>query len=173
VNPMTLVPEVFAVAATVDGLWLLDEDAWRCPLPVMVGSDPYEEVKLELHGHGALDDLLWLHETSGHVDGPRYVLTHLAAIHCPDSEVLERWPRAIPITRAALVIAGDPPDHGPIDLPDVRHFDVLLHGLRLAVWELRTNDHTAAVLGPTHWPVHLEPLEPALARMYRRNATPV
>lgn len=168
-NPMTLIPEVFAVAAPSDGLWLLDADAWRCRMPVMSDSDPYHEVKLELAAHGAADDLLWLHETSGHVDGPTYVLSHIAAVHCPGDEVLDRWPNAVPITRAALVVAGRPPAHGPVELPDVRHFDVLVHGLRTTKGEIQTNEDTAAILGPTYWPVHLEPLAPAFARMYRRE----
>lgn len=166
---MTLIPEVWPVAADSSGLWLLDRDAWRCSLPVEAVSTPYDEVKLELSAYGALDDLLWLHETSGRVEGPRYILTHIAAIYCPN-EVRRRWRKALPITLAAAEVAGQPPRHGPVDLPDVRRFHVLMHALRLVAWELRTNDDTAAVLGPTNWPEHLEPLEPMLARMHRHDS---
>jgi hypothetical protein len=163
--------EVWPVAADEAGIWLVSgDDAWRDPLPVMADSEPHAEAELVLAQNRVLDDLLLLHSTSWRVDGPAIVLTYVAVISS-FGIVRDRWSDARPIGTGLADAVGKPPASSPVDPPEPRYIDVLMHALRHIRFLLDTDDMNSAVLDQ-RWRRHLASLEPALAGMYRqeRNA---
>jgi hypothetical protein len=79
--------------------------------------------------------------------------------------VRDRWPTALPITTDIAELVGRAPRHGPSELPEVRHWDVLLHGLRHLRFLRETDSDVLAALSDD-WCRHLEAFAPAIARMY-------
>ncbi len=165
-EPMTVWVEVWPVAADQAGIWLVSgADAWRPHLPVMADSEPWAEAKLELSEHGALDDLLLLHQTSSRVDGPRFIAAHVAVIDFYGDPVRARWPEARPVSLALAEAVGKPPTHAPTEAPTPRYIDVLYHGLR-HLRLLMDYDATASAPMPTLLRQYLQRLTPTLTTMY-------
>lgn len=161
---MTVIPEVWPVAADRVGIWLISgDDAWRTAA-VPADSEPHFELELELFAHGLRDQVALMHSTSWRVDGPHLIVTYMAVIRADDL-VKGIWPGARPITAALADAVGKPPAHAPTEAPAPRYIDVLNHGLRHLRFLLDHDDSNSAALGDL-WRRHLEPLKPALARMY-------
>ena len=167
-EPMTVCVEVWPVAADEVGLWLLSGGAPWEEGPVMADSSEHFEVELLLRGHGITpDDLLWLHSTSWHPDGPRHVDTYLAVVNLAGSVACERWPHAVPITPGLYdhPEVGKPPTHGATEEPVPRELDVLFHALGHLKDQIRKNATTRDAVGEV-WAARLEPFEETLAGMY-------
>jgi len=160
---MGLSVEVWPVAADEVGIWLLSgDDAWRSPR-IPADSEPHFEVELLLAGHEMPTPAL-LHSTSWRPDGPNVVLTYVAVI--PVVEVARaQWPSARPVTAGLLPAVGNPPPHGPADVPVPRYIDVLFHGLRHLRF-LTDTDASARTVLTGHWATWLDEMQPALAGMY-------
>jgi hypothetical protein len=164
-EPMTSRVEVWPVAADTAGIWLLSgDDAWRPRLPIPADSEPHAEVELTLAQHGATEGVALLHSTSWRVDGPSVVLTYIAVIR-PRGLVLDEWPHALPITPEVVEAVGQPPTHGPTEVPVPRYIDVVAHSVRHVAY-LRDTDATSRDALDEHWLRALEPMRPALAGMY-------
>lgn len=172
-EPMTVWAEVWPVAADEAGLWLLSGgEPWRAG-PVMADSSEHFEVGMLLSEHGIReDDLLWIHSTSWHPDGPRHVDTYLAVVNLGAAIAFERFPHAAPITPDIYddPEVGKPPTHGATEEPVPRVLDVLFHALGHLKDQMRKNGTTRTALGDT-WRVHLEPYEETLAGMYEAPHT--
>jgi hypothetical protein len=171
-RPMSVMAEVWPVAADETGLWLLG-DGPRPSLPVMDDAEPHDYAEMELMQAGMGDATKALHSTSWRVaydealDQNYLVVTYIAAVTC-SGLVREEWPEAIPITiEAADAELGRVPTHGPTQAPAVRHFDVLFHALRHLSY-LLVNDATLAAALDGNWGEHLAAFAPAIARMYDR-----
>jgi hypothetical protein len=166
---MTVVVEVWPVAADEHGIWLLSgSDAWRSPA-IPADSEPHFEVELLIAEHDMGRPVL-LHSTSWRPDGPAVVLTYMAVFDNP-GPVLSRWSAALPVSADLLPAVGNPPPHGPTEVPLPRYIDVLHHGLRHLVFLLDTDSSARAPLsGP--WVVWLEQMRPALAGMYETDHKP-
>lgn len=168
-EPMTVRVEIWPVAADEFGLWLVSgADAWRPALPLMADGDPHAEVQLGLAEHSAEQDLILLHSTSWHVDGPTVILSYVAALRV-DGLVRDRWPTARPLSRDLAEAVGPPPTHGPIDPPTPRYIDVLMHAVRSLRFLIAVDATAAAALDHEEFRRHLDMLEPALAGMYARK----
>lgn len=168
-NDMTVIPEVWPVAADKQGLWLLSGDGpWQATLPVQADGDVHAEIELLVQMHGLdLSDVPLLHSTSWRPNGTSIVLTYLAVVRRP-GPVLENWIDAKPVSPHLLAFTGNPPPHGAAEAPIPRESDVLYHALRHAAFLRDTDTETAAVFDE-HWLRHLEKLRPALAGMYRTD----
>lgn len=166
---MSIYVEVFPIMADAAGVWLLDEDAWRSATPVPADSDAHAEVILLLAQHGLHEGdghLMEIHSTSWRQDGPRMWLTWYAAVDCP-GPVIEHWPNAQPIDVNLAQHLGRAPEHGPLEQPAPRDWDVLLHALRHIKYRMITDQMAARMYGQgAHWRRALDRLEPAMAEMY-------
>jgi hypothetical protein len=165
-QPMTVVVEVWPVAADSTGLWLLSPDGpWPSPL-ILADSEPHMAVELELIQHSVnLAQVAVLHSTSWRTEHTSAILTYAAVIDCGDGLVLDVWPDARPISLELARHVGRPPTHGPLEPPAPRYVDVLIHALRHLRFLLGTDATVARALGAT-WRRHLADLEPAIACMY-------
>ncbi len=160
---MSVVVEVWPVTADEHGIWLVSGgDAWRSP-PVPADSEPHFEVELITAGHGLAQPAL-LHSTSWRPDGPAVVLTYMAVLDCPEL-ALSQWPAALPVSPELLPSVGNPPAHGPAEVPVPRYIDVLFHGIR-HLKLLADTDASARGVLTGNWARHLSQLEPALSGMY-------
>ena len=181
-EPMTVVAEVWPLAADETGMWLLsgEEGPWDSGI-IMADSDMHWEVETTLLAHGiGAESVIALHSTSasepGAVEAAEWTSwrpfgtsiyhTYMAAVR-PDGFARETWPQARPLT-VDLAMAYKPRSHGAKDAPMPRDVDVLFHGLRHLKNLILTDDDNAAALGEL-WREHLEPFEPALATMYHRR----
>ncbi len=181
-EPMTVVAEVWPLAADETGLWLIsgEEGPWDSDI-IMADSDMHWEVETALLAHGiARESVIALHLTSasepGAVEasvwtscrpfGTSIIHTYMAAVR-PEGFAREQWPEARPVT-VDLALAYKPRSHGAADPPMPRDVDVLIHGLRHLKNLIETDDDNAAALGEL-WRRHLEPFKPALATMYHRR----
>lgn len=165
---MHVTAEVWPLAADEQGIWLLSGDWPLVTPPIAADGDPHADLELELIRAQMLGDTALLHQTSSRVDGPSAVLTYMAVIRCQGS-VRARWPHARPVSRRVAEVVGKPPTHGAAEAPEVRHWDVLLHGLRHLAFQLgAAGDATlaAALEGPWGW--HLAGFTPTLYRLYDR-----
>lgn len=157
--------EVWPAAADDHGIWLVSGgDAWRSPA-IAADSEPHFEVELLVASYDVGVPSL-LHSTSWRPDGQTIVLTYMVVLPC-DELVLSRWPGARPISVELLPTVGNPPTHGPAEVPVPRYVDVLHHGLRHLTFLLQTDASARDALAG-HWTTHLAQLEPALAGMYER-----
>jgi hypothetical protein len=170
-EPMPVFVEVWPVAADFLGIWLVSgDDAWRPRVPVMSDSEPHAEVELELSVHGLAGQAALLHSTSWRVDGPRLILTYVAAFSVPHL-VKDEFSAALPLALEAATAVGPPPTHAAADPPAPRYIDVLFHAIRHMRF-LRDHDATAnAALGAT-WLEKLSEYTPALAGMYQQVHDP-
>lgn len=155
--------EVWPVAADAAGVWLLDVDAWRSP-NVPADDEPHSEVERFLAASGMTPQVV--HSTSWRVDGPAVFVTYLVVVDIGDDLVLDEWPDAQPVAAALAAEVGRPWQHAATDPPVPRYIDALLHALRHLRF-LLDNDSAVAAALDGHWRRHLEPLEPALAAMYK------
>jgi len=161
---MSVIPEVWPVAADRAGIWLISgDDAWRT-MAVAADSEPHFELELEMMGRGVRDRVTMMHSTSWRVDGPHLIVTYMAVVEAGDL-VRGIWPGARPITVALADAIGKPPAHAPTEAPAPRYIDVLVHGLRHLRFLMDTDASNAAAMGPL-MRQHLEPLRPALAGLY-------
>jgi hypothetical protein len=172
-RPMTIVTEVWPVAADETGLYLLGQGP-RPSLPVMDDAEPHDYAEMELMQAGMWASTKALHSTSWRIDydkdlGQNYlIVTYLAIIGCADLVRAEWGDDIIAITtEAANAELGNVPTHGATEAPAVRHFDVLFHGLRHLLF-LLAHDATVAATMDELWRRHLAEFEPAIARMYDR-----
>jgi hypothetical protein len=166
-TPMTVVTEVWPLAADQTGIWLLNPDGPWPSEPIPADSEPHVAAELELIQHTVnLADVAVLHSTSWRTEGTSTVLTYLAVVRVPGLVVGE-WPHARPVTVALADHVGRPPTHGPVDPPAPRYVDVLIHGLRHLAF-LLPRDATVAAALPECWGEHLAGFSPAIARMYDR-----
>ncbi len=165
---MHVTAEVWPLAADEQGIWLLS-DQWPWPTPpIAADGDPHADLELELIRNQAFVDTALLHQTSSRVDGPAVVLTYMAVVRCAGS-VRSRWPEARPVSQRAAQLVGQPPTHGAAEAPEVRHWDVLLHGLRHLAFQLGPEgDATLANALDGQWRRHLAVFSPTLYRMYDR-----
>jgi hypothetical protein len=171
-RPMTIVTEVWPVAADETGLWLLG-DGPRPSLPVMDDAEPHDYAEMELMQAGMWATTKALHSTSWRVDYDKaldrnyLVVTYIAVIDCAGL-VREEWPQSRPITvEVADAELGHVPTHAATEAPAVRHLDVLFHALRHLRF-LLAHDATVAATMDELWRRHLAEFEPAIARMYDR-----
>ncbi len=166
-NDMTVLVEVWPVAADVQRIWLLDgRDPWLSG-PVASDGAVQDEVDYSLAVNHA-DQVAMTHSTSWRVDGQSVRLTYMAVVDLGGQFALERWPHAQPVTTQLAAKVGRPIPHLPTEAPTPREIDVLYHGLRhLAYLALHDDEASATfdVLG--HWHEHLADLAPTLAGMYR------
>ena len=161
---MTVTPEVWPVAADRAGIWLISgHDAWRTGA-VPSDSEPHAELESELFARGVADRVALLHSTSWRIDQSGLIVTYMAVIKADDL-VRGIWPRALPITLAAIGKVGKPAPHGPTEPPAPSAFHVLMHGLRHLRFLMDWDPREAAAMGE-QMQRHLEPLTPALAGMY-------
>jgi hypothetical protein len=167
---MTVVVEVWPVAADEHGIWLVSGgDAWRSPA-IPADSEPHFEVELLMASHDSWPPRL-LHSTSWRPDGPAIVLTYMAVLDAPGL-VCSRWSAARPVSADLLPAVGNPIPHGPAEIPVPRYIDVLHHGLRHLRFLLDT-DASARTALTGHWALWLEQMRPALAGMYEAGQRPV
>jgi hypothetical protein len=165
-EPMTVWVEVWPVAADTAGLWLVSgDDAWRSG-PVMADGEPHAEVctLLATSEVEAIFAVELIHSTSWRVDGAAVILTYVVPLR-GDGYVRDRWPGARPITLRLADAVGKPPPHDPTEPPEPRYIDVLMHALRHLRFLVDADASNRAAMDP-ELRRHLEPLEPALARMY-------
>jgi hypothetical protein len=161
---MTVIPEVWPVAADRVGIWLISgDDAWRTAA-VPADSEPHFELEMELTAHGVRDQVTMMHSTSWRIDGPHLIVTYMAVVAADD---LARgiWQGARPVTATLAAAVGKPPLHAPTEAPAPRYIDVLMHGLRHLRFLMNTDTANAEAMGPL-MRQHLEPLQPALAGLY-------
>jgi hypothetical protein len=164
-TPMTVVTEVWPLAADQTGIWLLaPEGPWPSE-PIPADSEPHMAAELELIQHTVnLADVAVLHSTSWRTEHTSAILTYAAAIRVAGL-VLDSWPGARPISLELANHVGRPPTHGPLDPPAPRYVDVLYHALRHLRFLLVTDATVAAALTEA-WGVHLAELQPSIAEMY-------
>jgi hypothetical protein len=156
--------EVWPVAASEEGLWLLSGVEGLLSGPVPVRMSVHDAVRSLLRSIGIEDEhLAILHGTSCRDDYGDAIQTHVAVIGCPD--VLAHWPAAEPISLEVLGQVGPPPPHGAAEVPDNRYIDVLAHALRHLAF-LQAHDATAAAAMPPLMARHLAALSPVLYVMY-------
>jgi hypothetical protein len=166
-EPMTVRVEIWPVAADSAGLWLVSgDDAWRSGA-VMADNEPHAEVEDVLSQHDALGDAELVHSTSWRADGPHVILTYVVPLRVR-SLVRDQWPHARPIGLALASAVGKPPPNDPVEPPAPRYIDVLMHALRHLRFLIDTDATNRDAMDPT-LRRHLEPLEPALAKMYERD----
>jgi hypothetical protein len=182
-EPMTVVAEVWPLAADEAGIWLIsgEDGPWDSGI-IMADSDMHWEVEMALLAHGiGRESVIALHQTSasepGAVEasawtscrpyGTSIIHTYMAAVR-PGGFARETWPAARPLTVDLAQAVGQPRPHGAADPPVPRDVDVLIHGLRHLKNLIETDDDNAAALGEL-WRRHLEPFKPALAAMYHRR----
>lgn len=175
-EPMPTYVEIWPVGCDANGLWLLDQDAWRPSLPIMADTEPHAEVELELHTRGLDpngDHVLAIHSTSWRPDRVGLVLTYMVAVDCPARDILDHWPHAMPIGPELVDAANEErlPLLGPKTPPEPQYLMVLLHGIRHLAMLVETDDDLARALSGGHWQRHFARLQPAMARMYRDNPT--
>lgn len=169
-QPMLTYSEVWPLAADDAGLWFLDRTGPWPSLYISRDSDPLLMAEIELIQHGVDLNHCLLHSTSWRIDySPDTaqnfgVYTFMAAIGV-DGLVRDRWPTALPITTQLADLVGRAPRHGPTELPEVRHWDVLMHGLRHLRFLRETDSDIRAGLDE-NWCRYLEEFAPAIARMY-------
>lgn len=172
--------EVFPVAATDQGVWLLSgSEPWVDDAGVASDSNPWWDFEALLRAHGIRPSPADLqaenlqvtavlsHQTSnrwdrtGRVSGQ--VNTFMSVL--PDDVLL---PGSRPVSLQAVQLMGRPLTHASTDLPVViTGADVLLHGLR-HLWHLVMFDATARADMPPKLARHLEVLRPALAGLYEQ-----
>jgi hypothetical protein len=165
-EPMTVIPEVWPIAADKEGLWLVSGDGpWMPRLPVPADGEVHAEVELTLAFNGVdRREVRLLHSTSWRPVGTSIVLTYVAVV-CRPGYVRENWSRAEPISPLLPGAVGKPLVHAAAAAPDPRDVDVLFHGLRHLAF-LRDTDATAAAVLVGDWVGHLARFQPALAGMY-------
>jgi hypothetical protein len=160
---MTVVVEVWPLAADEHGIWLVSgTDAWRSA-PIGADSEPHFEVELILAEVAGSDPVL-LHSTSWRPDGPAMVLTYMAVLPTRGL-VLDSWPAAQPVALELLGVVGNPLPHHPAEVPAPRYVDVLHHGLRHLAFLVSTDASVSNALTGL-WTQWLEQMRPALAGMY-------
>lgn len=161
-EPKGTIAEVWVVGADEAGISLLSGgDAWRSPGVIRSGHRSYDEAKWLVRD---VDDVAVLHSTSWRDDTDVFVHTYVAVARLDDlAETV--WPDAQPITLRLLEHVGKPTRVGAADEPQPTYIHVLEHSLRHLAF---LSEHDAAVQAALdeHWRRHLEPLEPALAKMY-------
>lgn len=161
---MSVIPEVWPVAADKVGIWLISgDDAWRT-MAVASDSEPHFELELELMARGVRDRVSMVHSTSWRIDGPHLIVTYMAVVQAGDL-VRGVWPGARPITARLLDAVGKPSPHAPVEPPAPRYIDVLMHGLRHLRFLMDTDTSNAEAMGE-QMRHHLQPLRPALAGLY-------
>lgn len=161
---MSVIPEVWPVAADRVGIWLISgEDAWRTDA-VPADTEPQFELDMELWTRGVRDRVTLMHSTSWRVEGPHLIVTYMAVIQADDL-IKGIWPGAHPITMQLFDTMGKPATHGPAEAPTPRYFDVLAHGLRHLRFLMDWDASNAEALGE-EMRRHLEPLTPALSGLY-------
>jgi hypothetical protein len=167
--------EVFPVAATADGIWLLSGSApWRSSDAVPADKTPWwvmEEVLLEHNIRPSRNSTqgknMLLTAVANHQSSDRWPLgqgqTDTFVSILPDGTVL---PGALPISLPAVEGMGRPEPHAADEEPDViTAAGVLLHTLR-HVRFLSLFDGTYRRDLPPLLAGHLEVLQPALAGLY-------
>jgi len=165
---MSVIPEVWPVAADSLGIWLISgDDAWRTAA-VPADSGPHFELDLELWTRGIRDRVTLMHSTSWRADGPHLIVTYMAVVRADDF-VRDLWPGALPVTARLLSAVGKPPVHAPTRPPAPRYIDALMHGLRHLRFLLDYDTASTAAMGE-QMRAHLAPLTPALAGMYSELA---
>jgi hypothetical protein len=163
-EPMAAWAELWPLAADDNGIWLLSGgDAWRAG-PVPADSEPFFEIELLMHRHDPAMQLDLIHSTSWRVDGPRLILTWVG-IARNDGLVIDRWPKALPVTTKLHEKVGNPITHAANEPPTPRDIDVLLHAIRHLRF-LRDTDESARAVMTEAWLRHLTTWEPALSGMY-------
>jgi hypothetical protein len=166
-EPMTVVTEVWPLAADQTGIWLLNPEGPWPSEPIPADSEPHVAAEIELIQHQVnLADVTALHSTSWRTEHTSAILTYVAVVDVAGL-VLDSWPDARPISLELARHVGRPPTHGPLDPPAPRYIDVLYHGLRHLRYLLDTDATVTAALGGT-WRGHLAELQPAIAQMYDR-----
>lgn len=161
-----LYAEAWPLAADEQGIWLLTRDWPLMTEPIGTQEDPHELLELELIRAQMYPDLALLHQTSSRLERHAGVFTYMAVIRC-DGPVRLRWPDALPVSRAAAQVVGKPPTHGAAEAPVVRHWDVVLHGLRHLAFQLGpAGDATLAEALDGNWGEHLAIWTPVLYEMY-------
>lgn len=168
---MHVLAEAWPLAADTAGIWLLTRDWPLMTDPLAADGDPHADLELELVRAQMFADTRLLHQTSSRIDGGAVVLTYMAVIGC-DGPVRSRWPDALPVSRAAALVVGKPPTHGAAEPPTVRHWDVVLHGLRHLAFQLGSSgDAELAAALDENWRRHLAEWEPVLYQMYSDRHT--
>jgi hypothetical protein len=164
-EPMSVLVEVWPVAADDLEIWLLSGgDAWRS-MPVPADNEPHAELELLIYQHmGAVRADLY-HSTSWRADGPHVILTYVAVFHSDLEFVRGRWADALPITPEMYEKVGRPPSHEPTDPPTPRYVDVLLHAIRHLRFLKDTDASARAAMTPA-MQERLSAWEPALSGMY-------
>jgi hypothetical protein len=166
--------EVYPVAATEQGIWLLSGGSpWIDTDAVPADSTPWWAMERLLRDRGVRpsdrDDSFAIsqvtavvnHQTSCRYTNVGQVDTFITVL--ADGELL---PGARPISLPAVELMGRPVPHRSTDLPDViSAADVLLHGLR-HLRHLYLFDSTARRDMPALLAKHLMVLQPALAGLY-------
>jgi hypothetical protein len=162
---MTVVTEVWPLAADETGIWLLSPEGPWPSEPIPADSEPHVAAELELIQHQVnLADVAMVHSTSWRTEHTSMVCTYVAVVRVPGLVVGE-WPEARPVTPELFDYVGRPPTHGPLDPPAPRHVDVLGHLLGHLAY-LLPRDATVAAAMPGEWGQHLAAFSPAIARMY-------
>jgi hypothetical protein len=159
--------EVWAVAATEDGIWHLPgmHALLSGPLPARLSVE--EAVVQLVKGIGAEGDMAVWHGTSDRDEGDCIVATNAAVIDCPD--VLHHWPDAVPVAWELFDEVKQPPPHAPTEAPvEIRMVDVLLHALR-HLEHYRETDSDGRGVMPPMMARHLALLHPELFRRYERG----
>ena len=166
-NEMTVLTEVWPVAADAHRIWLLDGHGPWLSDPVMSDQPVHNEVEYSLAVNNAAN-VAMVHSTSWRVDGQSVRLTYLAVVDLGGRFALDCWPHAQPVTAQLATKVGRPIPHLPTEAPTPREIDVLYHGLRHLAYLALHDDEAAAtfnILG--YWHEHLADLAPTLAGMYR------
>jgi hypothetical protein len=169
---MHVIAEAWPLAADQAGIWLLTRDWPLMTEPIGAQGDPHADLELELIRAQMFGHLALLHQTSSRVDRDAVVLTYMAVIRC-SGPVRSTWPDALPVSRAAADHVGKPPTHGAAEAPVVRHWDVVLHGLRHLAFQLgAAGDAELARVLDGNWGEHLAAWTPVLYQMYSDRHVP-
>ena len=179
-EPMTVIAEVWPLAADDAGIWLISGgEQWQSDI-IMADSDMHWEAEQQLWWHGVdRGSVVALHSTSTTSPGVRWtswrphgtsiVHTYMSVIR-PAGLVLGAWPQALPLTIDLAEAVGRPAPHGAAEVPLPREIDVAFHGLSHIKWLIEHNAGIRAALIRTPWPRHLVPFEEQLATMFMPEA---
>jgi hypothetical protein len=166
---MTATAEVWLVGVNKDGPWnLTGHDALRIgPVTSSVGIAGAVEALMARAGAGPDDVAIW-HGTSCRDELGAAVQTHIALVNCPD--ILEHWPLAKPIPMELFPEFGQPPAHGPTEVPDNPYIWVLMHAWRHLAFLLEyDSDQAATIEAVPYAAALLRGLAPKLFKMYKRG----